>query len=120
MKIHKIRVESFEPYGLNKYKNFLDGNVFKAYIVDEIIGWAEGILTDIDIEEDLAIFIHADNDNMYAVAKIYDWEDEVFYIEKYMADANMDFFAQLDAEMNFAGYALVMQTGKTKWTVITL
>jgi len=119
MKIHKIRVESFEPYGLNKYKNFMDGNILKAYSEDEIVGWAEGILTSIDIEENLAIFIHADNDNMYAVTKTYDWEEDCFYIERYIADANLDFFAQLDAEMNFAGYALVMQTGKTKWSIIT-
>ena len=118
MKIHKIRVESFEVYGLNKYKNFLDDNTLKAHSEDEIVGWAEGVLTNTEIEEDMAIFIHTFNDNMYAIVKEYDWDEELFYINKFIACDDIDFFAQLDAQYNFACYGLIMQKDKTTWTII--
>lgn len=118
MKIHKIRVESFEPYGLNKYKNFLDDNEFETYSEDEIVGWAEGILTDIEMDGNMAIFIHTSNDNMYAITKEYNWKDDVFYISKYIACDDLDFFAMLDADLNFTAYGLVMQLDKTHWSTI--
>ena len=118
MKIYKIRVESFEPYGLNKYKNFLDEGSLSAHSEDEIIGWAEGILTNNGIDEDMAIFIHAFNDNMYAVVKEMNYEDEEFYITKIIGDGTLDFFAKLDADYNFACYGLIMQEDKTTWAII--
>ena len=118
MNIYKIRVESFEPYGLNKYKNFLEENELQAYSEDEVVGWAEGILIGNDIEETMAIFIQAANGNMYAITKEYDWEEEYYYIERYLCCDNFDFLAMLDAELNFSSYGLIMQTGKTVWKII--
>jgi len=118
MNIYKIRVESFETYGLNKYKNFLDENELKAHSEEEVVGWAEGMLIGNEIEETMAIFIQAANGNMYAITKEYDWEDDCCYIEQYLCCDNLDFFAILDAELNFSKYALIMQASKTVWKII--
>lgn len=118
MKIHKIRVESFEVYGLNKYKNFLDGDELTMNSVESVMEWAGNLLSEDETINNLAIFIQAMNDSMYAVTKEVDEDKGEYYIFNYVSQDNLDFFAQLDADYNFAYYALLMQLDKTTWKII--
>jgi len=119
MNIHKIRVESFEPYGLNKYKNFLSmEGLMSATSEEEVIGWAEGVLSSTDIDGNIAIFIHTAKDNMYAIVREYDWEEDNYYIDKYISEGDMDFFAMVDADLDLSAYGLIMQLNKTTWSIV--
>ena len=118
MKISKIRVESFEVYGLNKYKNFLEGEEMIMNDVESVIDWAVDFLSEDKKIRNMAIFIHTSKDVMYAVTKEMEQDGTTFGVYNYTHQDDLDFFAQLDAEINFNNYALIMQAGKNIWRII--
>ena len=118
MKISKIRVESFEVYGLNKYKNFLEGREMTMDDANAVIEWAGNLLSNDEEPKNMAIFIHTSNDVMYIVSKEMLEDGITFGVYNYTGQDDLDFFATIDAELNFASYGLIMQVGKTTWRII--
>ncbi len=118
MKISKIRVESFEVYGLNKYKNFLEGKEMTMDDVESVIEWADDLLSEDEEIRNVAIFIHTSRDVMYAVTKEMQQDGITFGVYNYTCQEDLDFFAKLDAEIIFNNYALIMQVGKTTWRIV--
>ena len=116
MNICKIRVESFEVYGLNKYKDFLEGDELNMDSAEDVIEWACNVLNEDPSESNMAVFIQASNDALYAVTK--EVCEEYVDIFKYVIQDDLDYFAKLDAELNFSKYGLIMQVGKTTWRII--
>lgn len=108
MNVIKIRVESFEPYGLNKYRNFIDPatQLVGNYNAEEIIDLCQEIIRG-GTCDNCAIFIHFRNDQMCVVL-----EDEYYY------DEGLDYFAQADAELRLCCYALLMEVSPGQFVVI--
>ena len=118
MNIRKIRVESFEVYGLNKHKNFLEGDEMQIDSAEAMVEWADKLLSENEEAKNMAIFIHASNDVMYVVSKEMFEDGITFAVFNYTGQDNLDFFAMIDAELNFSKYGLIMQVGKTTWKII--
>lgn len=108
MNVIRTRVESFEPYGLNKYRNFIDPRT-KLPIIEEkeeLIDLCYQII-DSSTCDNCAIFIHFADDQVCVVL-----DNEYYY------GGGIDFFAQIDAELRLCCYALLMELAPGEFVFI--
>ncbi|MCQ2770960.1 MAG: hypothetical protein MJ236_04090 [Clostridia bacterium] len=117
----------FEPYGLNKYRNFLSaptcecgcGTKVKLILHNsqELFNFAEKVLEEHGCSES-AIFAIDINGNMWVITYFPELdEDEPFSVLK-MDESYMDFFAECDAEFRFCCYGLLVERKKCQWEII--
>lgn len=109
MNVIKTRVESFEPYGLNKYRNFIDSRTSLPIIEDreDLIDLCYQIMENSTCDN-CAIFIHYADDQVCVVL-----EDDYYYGD------SIDFFAQVDAELRLCCYALLMEVAPGHFVFIS-
>lgn len=107
-----IRVYSFEPYGLNKYRNFLDEDYF-ILSDDGIINYCAEKLDDEIFSS--AIFIHRYDERMWMIM-FDEIEDKYSVMEANMP--SMDFFGLCDAQYRFFQYGLIFEVRPHVWKVI--
>lgn len=135
---YKFRNESFSGYGLNKYRNFLSapececGCGEKGNILldsnEDLFGFMGTMLMEYDCNC-CAIFAHAYDGSMYAAIKfvVDDFDDEIEDIEDdedmpihmlASEEEDVEFFQQLDAEIGFCCYGLLIEVKNGEWKII--
>lgn len=132
--VNKIRLKSFEAYGLNNFRNFLCapecdcGCGKKASLVleniEDMFGFANEMLAEHDCNQ-CAIFAYAYNDEMFAIVKLddiegYDSNDPEEYPIKFLGikETDMEFFKEIDAEFGLHCYGLIIQNSDGNWEII--
>ena len=125
MNNYYMRLYSFEPYGLNKYRNFLEttecpcgcGN--KASFIfddfDELYEFAAGAI----IEQDCNCGIFVDSFfNMIAFIKNPNMGSDEPVIVIIQDEKNLDFFAHIDAEFGLDIYGLMVEDTQGNYKII--
>lgn len=120
-----VRIYSFEPFGLNKYKNLLYapececgcGEKEKLFLneYDDLYQFAYNVLYN-DQSECCALFVD-DFYDMFAFIKNIDDEDNPLTII-YNDYKYLDFFAEIDAKFCFESYGLIMKTPYGNYRII--
>ena len=121
----KFRIESFNAYGLDNKKNFMQaptcecGCGEKASILLRDTKELFQFMFDVLMENECnhcAIFAHAFDGNMYAALKVENKDDEpvMFFEQK----GNMNFFKDWDDIVEFHCYGLIIETKRGEWKII--
>lgn len=135
----KVRVEAFEAYGLNSFRNFLIaphcdcGCSTPASLLlrtrKELFGFMGGMVLEHG-DPDGAIFAVGYDDKMYACMmnpRYEEWlltneEDEKTDIDPVIIlgtqDLQMDFFKEIDAEFGLCCYGLIIETKPGHWHIV--
>lgn len=113
----KCRVCDFTTYGLNKYRNFLEGDQLNLDGMSDLRSFMADALIDHGCPCS-AVFAIGYDDTMYASFMSTDIGDfgEVFHGNHKGID--LDFFISLDAEFRFYCYALLIEIRPGIWRII--
>lgn len=132
----KVRVEAFEAYGLNSFRNFLIAPQCECGTASlllktrkELFGFMGGMVLEHG-DPDGAIFAVGYDGKMYACMmnpKYEEWllineEDEDTDIDPVIIlgtqDLQMDFFKEIDAEFGLCCYGLIIETKPGQWHIV--
>lgn len=118
----------YEPYGLNKYRNFLSSPLSNVYgfglkkmlqleSEQDVFDFASMALAEHDCPESAVFTINCKGEMAIVMYFPNQDEEEPFAIMK-ARQSYMDFFAECDAEFRFCCYALLVEREKGSWEII--
>lgn len=132
----KVRVEAFEAYGLNSFRNFLIAPQCEcgtAFLLlgtrKELFGFMGGMVLEHG-DPNGAIFAVGYDGKMYACMMNPEYEkwlltneeDEETDIDPVIIlgtqDLQMDFFKEIDAEFGLCCYGLIIETKPGQWHIV--
>lgn len=107
----------FEPFGLNKHRNFLP--LFYLSFKGDFEALCEAAIEIFESYEckESAIFAIDRKGDMYVLVASDEVEDAVDVLTP-LNEKTMDFFAQVDAEYRFCCYGLMVERATGLWEVI--
>lgn len=108
-----IKMYCFEPYGLNRHRNFLECGFLKGDLT-EILEYAADEIAESGCDN-CGVFVQTFDDEHILLT--YSYEDGGFITMQPQEEDN-DFFALMDAQLRLCCYGLIIEMRPGVWRVI--